>query len=261
MKRTFTFGLLAIFSIIAISLTRDEFVDTYTVIKVDGAITYEKNGKDMTRGDKFAENEKLNFKTDASRAAVISKIKGRFVLTPKKSNTSRSNLLPAMSNISSRKGEILNSVDMKAYFNKNVLLLEKSEVKIMVKDYPQDEDNFFYLMFDHNGESVAKKLNFSGNDVILERDSIFRVDGKAIEVKTSTPVVLYHRNASEKKSIKISEFNLVAPNLKDLVAELKIVKEEDNDKDFLPDARAYLTEFYGKVDADELSMWLKSQRL
>ncbi|MBL4705979.1 MAG: hypothetical protein JKY54_15750 [Flavobacteriales bacterium] len=262
MKNLLSGVLILGIALICLSLNSDEILDTYTVIKVDGAITYEKNGKNMNRGDKFASSERLKFKTTASRAAVISKLKGRFVLTPKKSGTSKSNLLPAMSNVSSRKGEILNSIDLKNYFSESILLFKKSEILVKVKEYPQDEQNFFYLMYNHNGESIAKKLSFNGDDVIMERDSIFKVDGVEIEFQTSTAVTLYHRNAATKQSVKINQFNLVVPNENDIVEELSIVKEEGFAKEqFSSSARAYLHEFYGKIDADELKLWLSSKSL
>jgi len=263
MKKLLSGALIIGIAIVCLSLSRDEaIIDTYTVIKIDGTISYEKNGKDMTRGDKFASSDKLKFKTTESRAAVISKLKGRFVLTPKKSSASASNLLPAMSNVSSRKGEILNMIDLKNYFSDNLLLFAKSEVLVKVKEYPLDKSNFFYLMYNHNGESIAKKLDFNGDDVILERDSIFRVDGAAVDFNTTTNVTLYHRNATSKQSVKINQFNLVAPSESDIVEELNIVKEEGSKKEeFSSSARAYLSEFYGKIDSDELKSWLSSKSL
>ncbi len=63
----------------------------------------------MQRGDQFASNQKLKFNNSDSKAAVISKSKGRFVLAQKKTNSTKSNLIPAMSNISSR-GSTTNSL-------------------------------------------------------------------------------------------------------------------------------------------------------
>ena len=67
--------------------------DSYKVIRVNGQIVFSKNGNSMKTGDVFASNEKLNFKSSDSRAAVISRKRGRFVLT---SNTSsaKANLIP-----------------------------------------------------------------------------------------------------------------------------------------------------------------------
>ena len=62
--------------------------DNYRVIKVNGRILYIRNGKDMLTGDIFSPKERLNFKTDDSRAAVISKIAGRKILSPKSGDIS-----------------------------------------------------------------------------------------------------------------------------------------------------------------------------
>ena len=87
-------------------------LDSYKVIKVDGRIIFQTSGKDMHTGDQFASNEKLNFKSQDSRAAVISKQKGRFVLTPSTKSSSASKLLPAMNNVSSRAGALINAIDL-----------------------------------------------------------------------------------------------------------------------------------------------------
>ena len=60
--------------------------------------------------------------------------------------------------------------------------------------------------------------------------------------------------------MKVSQFNIVAPNQDDLVAELKIVQSEGKE-DFTDEARAYLTEFYGKIDSDELKTWMTDKGL
>ena len=257
MKKFIPNALIICFALISLGSTSEFPPDNYTVIKVEGSITYLKSGIKMNRGDHFSSNQKLQFKSANARAAVISKAKGRFVLTPKKSGPTKSNLLPAMSNISSRKGEILNTIDLHNYFKENLLLLEKSAVMVKVKEYPLSKDNFFYLTYEHNGESIAKKLEFEENDILLERASIFTVDGETIPVPTNIQVTLYHRDETKKESSKISNFNLVMPNEADLKEELKIIQSESKGDEFSSAAQAYLAQFYGKIDADELKVWLR----
>jgi hypothetical protein len=258
MKNIIPKVLIICLALISLGTSTELPPDKYTVIKVEGLITYLSTGIKMNRGDHFNSNQKLQFKGAGSRAAVISKSKGRFVLTPKKSGPTKSNLLPAMSNISSRKGEILNTIDLHNYFKDNLLLLGKSAVKVKVKEYPLTKDNFFYLTYQHNGESIAKKLEFEGNDILLERASIFTVDEQPIAVPASIQVTLYHRDETKKESAKISEFNLVLPSEEDLKEELKIIQSESKDDEFSSSAQAYLAQFYGKIDADELKIWLSA---
>ena len=136
----------------------------------------------MQRGDQFASNQKLKFNNSESKAAVISKSKGRFVLTQKKTNSTKSNLIPAMSNISSRgattnlsgandsvnlssaqnETQLSNSIDLQNYFTGNLLLLDSSSSIIQVKELPITDSSFFYVTYAHNGETIAKPLAMFG---------------------------------------------------------------------------------------------------
>ncbi len=235
-------------------------LDNYKVIKVDGRIVFQSSGKDMHTGDQFASNEKLSFKTNESRAAVISKQKGRFVLTPSAKSSSASNLLPAMNNVSSRAGALINAIDLKNHFSENYLVLGELELKISKESYPMSKDNFFYLQYGYNGEIIPKKLPFHGDTLEFTPKEIFTIDGKEVKVPSKTDVSIYYRDNVNKKSVKVSDFTLVVPNNKELLEELKVItgelqgKKEEKIKD---EVTAYLNEFYGKPNKDNLSYWLK----
>ena len=55
--------------------------DKYKVIKVDGKIVFEQTREEMKKGDVILSGMALSFQTPQSRAAVISSLKGRFVLS------------------------------------------------------------------------------------------------------------------------------------------------------------------------------------
>jgi len=239
---------------------RTSLLDNYKVIKVDGRIIFANNGKDIHTGDQFASNEKLEFKTQESRAAVISKQKGRFVLKPDASNSNAANLLPAMNNVSSRAGALINTIDLKNHFSENYLILDEMELKINETAYPMSKDNFFYLQYKYNGETIPKKLKFHGDTLEMSPKEIFTIDGKSVEVPLKTKMSIYYRNNAESKSIKISDFTLVVPNDKELVEELHVITGElnnsENDK-VKNEITGYLNEFYGKPQKDNLNEWLK----
>ena len=67
--------------------------DKYKVIRVDGQIIFQRTKSDMKKGDIFLPGTKLSYKTPQSRAAVISSLKGRFVLSP--SEKGQTKILPA----------------------------------------------------------------------------------------------------------------------------------------------------------------------
>ena len=144
----------------------------YKVIKVNGNIQYVRTGSQMAAGDVFTEEETLSFETPASRAAVINPEKGRFILSPQSAGQltgARSNFLPAMSNISTRGGFLSSMEDLINQFTGPVAILYKSSWNINPYQFPMDENQFFYLQFMYNGETINKKLPFEEQNLIFNR--------------------------------------------------------------------------------------------
>lgn len=233
-------------------------VDEYKVIKVNGKILYKTNGKSMATGDVFKSNTTLDFKTTTSRAAVVSKEKGRFVLTPQVGK-SKSNLVPAVNNMSSRSGAILNTLDLQNHFNGRYVVIGKAAIEVGEKAYPLNDEHFFYIQYNFKDEVIRKKLKSSNNAFSLSADEIFNIDGKAIKM-FEAEMSLYYRDEADKKSIKISSFTPIFPDTEELKEEVKIIVDEyageSNDK-VVQEITAYVNEFYGKPNKENLNSWLK----
>lgn len=115
--------------------------DKYKVIHVDGRIIFQKTNADMKQGDIFVSGTLLKFLSNDSRAAVISSIKGRFVLSA--SEKGQTKILPAANNISSRSGALINLIDLQNHFSGDYLVLDKMKLEIGEVNYPMNETNFF----------------------------------------------------------------------------------------------------------------------
>ena len=241
--------------------TKEPVKDEYKVIKVNGKIVMSKSGKNLSTGDIFEPETKLKFVTPQSRAAVISKVKGRFVLKPD-NNKSGTNLLPAMNNIASRSGAILNLIDLKNHFKDNYLIIDQVKVSVGQDAFPMDDNNFFYLQYQHDGETIRKKLDAEDNHLIIDKSELFKIDGNPIEPKNEETMALYYRKSAEKTSTKINTFTPVFPNLDELKVEVQVIIDEysgkDNDK-IKDEVTAYLNEFYGKPNKENLESWLKKE--
>ena len=124
--------------------------DKYKVIRVDGKIVFQRTDAEMKKGDVFLAGTALSFKTPQSRAAVISGIKGRFVLSA--SEKGQTKILPAANNISSRSGALINMIDLKNHFEGNYLVINSTELEIGAQNFPMNKENFFYLKFLYKGE-------------------------------------------------------------------------------------------------------------
>lgn len=250
--------LSSIFLIFTLITSADKVADEYKVIKVSGEILYKNSGKEMSTGDVFNSNTSLKFNSDNSRAAVISKLKGRFVLAPP-SKSKKTNLVPAVNNISSRSGALVNELDLKNHFSGNYLILNRLELPISESTFPQDKQHFFFLSYDYNGEKIAKKLPNEGNKLIFNKNEIFSIDGEKIK-PFETEMILLYRDATTKENKTISKFTPVFPDNELLKKEVAVILNEYEDKTEekkFNEVKGYLTEFYGKPYDDNLKEWLE----
>jgi hypothetical protein len=237
-------------------------VDKYKVVKVIGSIILKKTGAQLAGGDEILSTDPIIFKTANAKASVISSQIGRFILTAgnMENNTAnvKSNLLPPMSNISSRAGAMLNAADIKSHFNGNYLLLRQINILVGRESFPMNDSSFFYLSYNHNSEAINKKLKYRADTLLILEKELFMVDGKSISYPESTGVKMNYQQG--KKRIALAEFSIVTPNNDQLVKEVKIIIDESPTKGYkelLPDILSYLNEFYGKTDEDNVKHWLK----
>ncbi len=250
------------FSLLAICLFsfRTEEIDIYSVIRVIGSITHTNNGKALYTGDKVRSNEKLKFRTQQSKAAVISRRKGRFILSASVNNK-KLGLMPAMNNISSRAGALINSLDLKKHFEGKYLIMDGYEVEIGDKSYPMNANNFFFLRFDYNGEAISKKLNFEGNKLHMTEDEIMKVDEKSITLPEDAEMKLFYRDNAQNSSTEIAVFTPIFADNEILKMEVGIILDEYSDADSktkVEEVTSYLNENYGKPHKDNLTTWLKA---
>lgn len=235
-------------------------VDVYSVIKVMGNIK-KVNNKALATGDKVLSDEKLIFANDQSKAALISKEKGRLMLVATASGKVSEGLMPALSNVSSRAGGLNNAIDLENHFAGKYLILNDYEVEINSTTFPMNESKFFFLRFNYNGEEISKKLLFAGNKLKMSASEILKVDGKPIVLKEGTTAQLVYRNSIDKSSEVIATFEPIFTDEKNLKKECQLIVYEIGKGASAEDTRtqifAYLTENYGKPLYTNFNQWVK----
>lgn len=240
------------------------FSQNYKVIKVDGKILYKKNDNPLQKGNSFSKGEEFLFKTSNSRAAVIMPGKGRFILKPDNSNLAyaKANLAPAMSNMSSRSGALVNKIDLENYFKGKYVIIDKVKLKISKVEYPMDNNHFFYISYKYKGEEVNKKLKFENDTLIIDRAELLTVDGTPIPNPNITDMQIKYRDANKNSNTLINSFNPVFPDVVTLKEEVQMIIDSFSDKNKsvkINEVTSYINDFYGKPDKENLEHWLNTQ--
>jgi hypothetical protein len=204
----------------------------------------------------------LIFRSDDAAAAVINPQKGRMILTSKNHDLSAasSNYLPSMYNIATRGGSLANLIDLRNHFSGKYVVLDRQEIVLDEVSFPMDGGNFFFLRYVYKGEEINKKLEFSADTLIIDKKSLYAVDGKPIPRPDNTAIKLFYRNGEE--SLMINEFNLIFPDIRQLKEEVKIIIDtmrERTSKDQFAEVNAYINDMYGKVYQASLAEWLQSE--
>jgi len=235
--------------------------ENFKVIKVNGSILLKAKGISLETGTVFSDKEDLLFRSEDATAAVINSQKGRLILTSKNHDLSSasSNHMPSMYNISSRGGPLLNNNDLSNHFSGKYVVLDRQVIKIDSKSFPMDNNNFFFLRYVYKGEEINKKLGFSADTLIIEKKSLFTVDGKPIPGADNTSLKIFYRKGDE--SLFISSFDLIFPEMNQLKKETDIILSEIKNKtakEKIGEVDSYINEFYGKVYHDNLLFWLET---
>ncbi|HZH86635.1 MAG TPA: hypothetical protein VFD77_04910 [Brumimicrobium sp.] len=248
---------VSVFTFLLLFTSANSAKDEYKVIKVIGEILYKSSGNQMGTGDVFSTETQIKFVTENARAAVISNLKGRFVLAPP-SATKKTNLVPAVNSISSRSGAIVNALDFNRHFEGDYLILNKIEVPVSPQNFPQNDKNFFFVSYSYKGEKIMKRLVAGEGNLILDQKEIFVIDGEAIPA-FNTEMHLYYRDAGQKENKALSSFHAVFPNQEALRKEVAVILDEY--KDATPEiqyeqVKGYINEFYGKPFDPNLKEWM-----
>lgn len=236
----------------------------YKVIHVNGTIVAQSTKSNLTRGTAFGEKEKFQYKTHDARAVVINTKKGqRYILKGSTSDASyhNANLTPSAGNISSRAGGLNNRLDLKNHFDGKYVILGELKVVINSVAFPMDNNHFFYINYLYKGESINKRLSYNGDTLIINKDSLLRVDGKPIrnEDITEMKLVYYSKNNGKvTPSVISSSFYPVFPNQKELKEEVAIIIDAMNGQsegEIVKAITSYITDIYGKSNTDNVQQW------
>ena len=237
----------------AIIYCQNNQTEQYKVIKVQGEIQRLKTGYLLSTGDEFESNENLSFKTDFSRAAVISPLKGRFILTAQGNrNSNKLYFLPPVNNLSLRAGLCSSPSDILEYFNGDVLFLGTDSLKFDVTKIQLDQNNFFAISYINENSEIIDKLLPDKGVLVIVKDTIF---------KSFIPKTAKIKYQTQNSTGQVNEFTPIFPEKDKLIKEVNLIISNStgkSKKEIIEDVAVYLNDFYGKVNIGEVDQWMKT---
>ncbi len=231
---------------------------SYTVIHVIGKIYDSNSGQYLSKGTKVAENANLKFETSGARAAVLSSSRGRFVIQQNNQSTTQSDALYALSSVispvrgrlSTRSGAINNAIDFNKHFDEGPVALVGStySVEVSPASYPMSESKFFYAQYQFQGETINKKLSNDDQDLIIDIDGFYSIDGKRIDPSLVKDIKLFFYSVEDQTSSLISNMDLVVVPKQDLKSMLELISDNK-----IGAVLELINSMYGKCTEEQLN--------
>lgn len=239
----------------------------YRTVKVRGDITLIASGKHLYTDKKFKTGEALLFGSVKDCVVVIDDQSSAFLLVPD-TTLRHYKRIPIPLGVGTRAGYILSDLQLRQYFEQNdslLLLNGRFSLLLGAKTFPMDEGHFFYLQYTWKGDTINKKLGFSGDTLIIAEKEVYKVDGQAIDPsEVSGDFFLRYFIADKQESIAYPDLwrpvHLINMPEADITAEVRVLLDEGEKQPFeeqLKSVSNYLALFYGRAGALELEHWLK----
>ncbi|MCX6158859.1 MAG: hypothetical protein NTY74_12850 [Ignavibacteriae bacterium] len=240
--------------------------DCYTVMKVKGTVYNSSKGKDVSAQDELCSSDKLVFKSSTSVVVVHSSSKGRFTLKSQAKDT-KSEFACIMGDVLKQSGSgNLSSrgvTSLQDEFKENYFVIGALRIKVEDKNYPMNDNTFFYLRYKYNGEDVNKKLEYSADTLIFSKDKIYKVNENVVKEDDVEQVTLFFYDKINKTSAQISSFKLSFLEENEIKSEIQKIVEiasslNKTKEETHKDALSYISDTYGNFNVEAFEQFYKN---
>lgn len=256
-------AMLILFVLVSYSLLAQE----YQVIHVKGDIIREESGESLKAGDKVSDDERIQFKTKDAMAAVLNPELGRFILKSEADKETRADLFyvikstvtPVRGGMSTRAAGINNAFDMQVYFAEATYVWVGEYIALRVSSvtFPQDENNFFFLRYEYNGNQINRRLDHKEHTLLMKKKDVFDVEGKMIAPSDASNFELHYYRDENEESMLITEIDFAFVSRDELMTIYNSFK--DASKYPFNDVADLLSNMYGKCDPVQVQYNIMNQ--
>lgn len=240
--------------------------DCYIVLKVKGTITNVSTGEKLVKDTRVCSVDEISFDSKDAVAILYNSSNGRFTLKPNKNSESElsgmikmivSNALSSSrANVDTRAGEY----DIKKLIKDNYYVIGKDEIFPDPDDYPLNDNNYFFIRYDHSGKTITSRLNNTKNSFFLDPNTVYNVDGRTIDQNEVVNVSLFY---FDKKQIPVKTFKLNFLDTASIMNELTPYIDElkstgKSNAEIVDEILFYIYDVYGPFNSENMRKWVTS---
>jgi hypothetical protein len=259
--------LKIIFILLSVLLTKMITAqDCFIVMKIKGTITLENSGVQLKANDQICSDDKIIFGSREAVAILYSTSKGRYTIKPDKSSEKEisgvieSYVSSVLSKSQAKTDTRAYNEDIKKAFGDTFYVIDKNEIYVNTDDYPLGKDGYFYITYNYNSEKQIKKLKSETGSFIIDKESVYNIDGKEIDETNVKEVTLYYSNISDTKvktfCLRFLDSKTISEELTPYISELRASGK--NDEEIIEQAILYFIDVYGNIDIYNFRIWLNS---
>lgn len=248
--------------------------EQYYITFIKGTVLVERTGKPVKIGEIILPTDKLVFKNNSARLACISPGKGRFDISPVKSNNNSSGeLIAVLKNILlpisktyhlSTRSLLFNGYDPKTYFNceetQNRILLLTDKPLPLLSSYNPDPNNFFFVQYIEDGKTITRKIVQSEKGLLFS-NSLF-MEGTVIRIPKKVMICYQEKDASGAHSSVLAEIIPVLSSVSEIRQQILLITKYSSStdtKNLNKEILAHIYDNYGKIGSEEIANLSKQQ--
>ncbi len=247
----------------------------YRITFIKGEIILQKTNKQLAIRDIVTSDDKIQFRTAGAKLGAVSVNGQRYMaekplpkpeyydvwetfMHGKKAAADRGSVgFPTLNSLQKFfAASKIKREDDKGYEVAPFALLEEVSYKVTLKGLEQNEKQYFFLQFtDESGQSIKRPLSYEDKYLLIKREDCEGLEDKTIEV-------FFQKENGEQ--LFISQMMPVLINPASLKEELNTLikylgdKHPSNKVTFVEEILPHVEEFYGKIDEQVLTEWLKN---
>lgn len=230
------------------------------IISTGGNIINKDTNTQLLRGSSFMNGTPLLLTPPQTKMRVINHQNQNFY-GYYSSNYPGYRLCPAKHPGGTRDGKCLNALTINSYFADSLNVFDqKLELPICSNGFKMDDQHFFYLKMQYQGQTINKKLAFRSDTLLIEYADLYKLNSEILPISSIDSVFLMYRDQERKKTIAINPVQLIFLPNADLVEEVGFLLESISEPTPLVEKRReierFILSFYGRFDEGDLEQWL-----